>query len=230
MKDFSLLEKKIKIKFKNKKILEEAFTHRSYLNENIQWEGNHNERLEFLGDAVIELIVTEHLFLNFLDKAEGELTSFRAALVNANMLSEIAQDLGLNDYLLLSRGEQKDMGRARQYILANTFEALVGAIYLDQEYGAAKKFIMKYVLARMDEVIAKKLFRDPKSLFQERAQEVFGITPSYEVVKEWGPDHNKHFVVGVYLGKELVAQGEGPSKQEAQLHAAEAGLRAKSWS
>lgn len=230
MKDFAPLEEKIGIQFANKKILQEAFTHRSYLNENPEWVGNHNERLEFLGDAVIEIIVTEHLFLNFPDKAEGELTSFRAALVNANMLSEIAQELGLNDYLLLSRGEARDLGRARQYILANTFEALVGAIYLDRGYETAKEFIRKNVLTKVEDVISKKLFSDPKSLFQERAQETVGITPTYEVIKEWGPDHNKHFIVGVYLGKELVAEGEGPSKQEAQLHAAESGLRAKSWS
>jgi len=229
MKDFTPFEKKIGIVFKNKKILEEAFTHRSYLNENPDWSGNQNERLEFLGDAVLELIVTEHLFLNFPDKTEGELTSFRAALVNANMLSEIAQNLELNDYLLLSRGEAKDLGRARQYILANTFEALIGAIYLDQRYGAAEEFIKKSVLTRVEEIISKKLFRDPKSLFQERAQEIVGITPTYEVLKEWGPDHNKHFIIGVYLGKELIAEGEGPSKQEAQLAAAEAGLKKRDW-
>jgi ribonuclease-3 len=229
MKDFSSLEKKLQIKFKNKKLLEEAFTHRSYLNENPDWRGEHNERLEFLGDAVLELSVTEHLYINFPDKAEGELTSYRAALVNANMLSEVAQDLGLNDHLLLSRGEAKDMGRARQYILANTFEALVGAIYLDQGYAVADEFIKSCVLTRIKDVISKKLFRDPKSLFQERAQEISGVTPTYEVVKEWGPDHNKHFVVGVYLGRELIAEGEGPSKQEAQISAAEEGLRVKGW-
>ena len=227
--DFSSLEDKIKVKFKDKKILEEAFTHRSYLNENTGWEGNHNERLEFLGDAVLELAVTEYLYMNFPDKAEGDLTSYRAALVNANMLSEIAQDLGLNDYLLLSRGEAKDLGRARQYILANTIEALIGAVYLDRGYNFAEKFIKENVLNRIEEVISKKLFRDPKSLFQERAQEVHGVTPTYEVIKEWGPDHNKHFIVGVYLGKNLIAEGEGPSKQEAQINAAEEGLRVRGW-
>ena len=229
MKDFTGLESSIKVKFKSKKLLEEAFTHRSYLNENTEWTGNHNERLEFLGDAVLELVVTEHLFSKFPDKNEGELTSYRAALVNANMLSEIAQDLDINDYLLLSRGEAKDLGRARQYILANTIEALIGAIYLDQGYEPAEKFIKESVLTHIEEIITKKLFRDPKSLFQERAQEIFGITPTYEVIKEWGPDHSKHFIVGVYLGKELVAEGEGASKQEAQLRAAEAGLAVKNW-
>ncbi|OGF51442.1 ribonuclease III [Candidatus Giovannonibacteria bacterium RIFCSPLOWO2_02_FULL_43_11b] len=229
MKDLEEFEKSIGVKFKNKELLLEAFTHRSYLNENADWNGRQNERLEFLGDAVLELIVTEHLFSNFKDKAEGELTSYRAALVNANMLSEVAQDLGLNDHLLLSRGEAKDLGRARQYILANTFEALVGAIYLDAGYDAADKFIRKNILSKVSDVISKKLFRDPKSLFQERAQEVYGITPKYEVLKEWGPDHNKHFVIGAYIGNDLVAEGEGPSKQEAQANAAEEGLRIKKW-
>lgn len=229
VKDLTKFEKSIGIIFKNKNLLLEAFTHRSYLNENPEWQGEHNERLEFLGDAVLELIVTNHLFSNFRDKAEGELTSYRAALVNANMLSEAAQELELNDYLLLSRGEAKDLGRARQYILANTFEALIGAIYLDQGYESADEFVRKNILARINDVIAKKLFRDPKSLFQERAQDVYGVTPKYDVLKEWGPDHNKHFIVGVYIADELVAEGEGPSKQEAQANAAEEGLRAKKW-
>jgi len=229
MKDFSEFESKINIKFKNQDLLKEAFTHRSYLNENTSWPVGQNERLEFLGDAVLELAVTDFLFMRFPEKPEGELTSFRAALVNANMLSSVAQDLGINDYLLLSKGESKDVGRARLFILANCFEALIGAIYLDQGYDSASRFIHENILPKMDEILNKKLFRDSKSLFQERAQEITGITPSYEVVKEWGPDHDKHFVVGVYVGKELVAQGEGPSKQEAQQQAAMAGLKAKGW-
>ena len=229
MKDFSEFESKINIKFKNQDLLKEAFTHRSYLNENPSWPVGQNERLEFLGDAVLELAVTDFLFMRFPEKPEGELTSFRAALVNANMLSSVAQDLEINDYLLLSKGESKDVGRARLFILANCFEALIGAIYLDQGYDSASRFIHENILPKMDEILNKKLFRDSKSLFQERAQEITGITPSYEVVKEWGPDHDKHFVVGVYVGKELVAQGEGPSKQEAQQQAAMAGLKAKGW-
>ena len=177
----------------------------------------------------MELAVTDFLFMRFPEKPEGELTSFRAALVNANMLSSVAQDLEINDYLLLSKGESKDVGRARLFILANCFEALIGAIYLDQGYDSASRFIHENILPKMDEILNKKLFRDSKSLFQERAQEITGVTPSYEVVKEWGPDHDKHFVVGVYVGKELVAQGEGPSKQEAQQQAAMAGLKAKGW-
>ena len=229
MKDFSEFESKINIKFKNQDLLKEAFTHRSYLNENPSWPVGQNERLEFLGDAVLELAVTDFLFMRFPEKPEGELTSFRAALVNANMLSSVAQDLEINDYLLLSKGESKDVGRARLFILANCFEALIGAIYLDQGYDPASRFIHENILPKMDEILNKKLFRDSKSLFQERAQEITGVTPSYEVVKEWGPDHDKHFVVGVYVGKELVAQGEGPSKQEAQQQAAMAGLKAKGW-
>lgn len=221
-------EKQIGVAFQDKNLLREAFTHRSYLNENPS-AGSHNERLEFLGDAVLELVVTRYLYEKFPDKPEGELTSYRAALVNANMLSDIAQDIGMNNYMLLSRGEAKDTGRARQYILANAFEAFVGALYLDQGYDAAAAFIAKYVLVRTDEVVSRKLFRDAKSAFQEYAQDMVGITPAYEVLKEWGPDHNKHFVVGVYLRDELVAEGEGPSKQEAQQNAAEAALKAKGW-
>src|SRR3990167_961511 len=214
--DFSAFEKSAGVDFKNKKLLAEAFTHRSYLNENPSPELRHNERLEFLGDAVLELAVTEVLFKKFPASAEGDLAPLRAALVNAVMLSEIAGGLDFNSYLLLSRGEAKDLGRARQFILANAFEALVGALYLDRGYGAAK-------------VLIKKLFRDAKSLFQERAQEQAGVTPTYEVLKEWGPDHDKHFVVGAYLGKELAGEGEGPSKQEAQQNAAERALKLRGW-
>ena len=229
MKDFSEFEKKIKIKFKNQDFLKEAFTHRSYLNENPSWSTGHNERLEFLGDAVLELAATEFLFKKFPQKPEGELTSLRAALVNANMLSEIAQDLNINEYILLSRGEAKDVGRARIYILANALEALIGALYLDSGYEVSKSFIERWILGKLGEVLEKKLFRDAKSLFQERSQEIAGVTPNYDVLKEWGPDHDKHFVVGVFLGKDLVAEGEGPSKQEAERKAAEAALRVKNW-
>lgn len=230
MKDFNSFEKKIEYSFKKKSLLTEAFTHRSYLNENPSWPGRHNERLEFLGDAVLELVVTEFLFYKFPEKPEGELTSLRAALVNANMLSEISSDLEINNFLLLSRGEAKDTGRARAYILANAFEALVGALYLDGGYEAAKKFIDQNVFGKIDDVLEKKLFLDAKSLFQERSQEAVGITPFYRVLKEWGPDHDKHFVVGVYLGEDLVASGEGPSKQIAEQNAAELGLKLKGWS
>ena len=229
MSNLSQLESKLKFKFKSQDLLTQALTHRSYLNEKPNLNTGHNERLEFLGDAVLELVVTEELYSRFPENPEGELTSYRAALVNARMLSDVSVDLGLNDFLLLSRGEAKDIGRARQYILANTFEALVGAIYLDQGYDTVKGFIEKVLLSRLSDVLEKKLYKDPKSLFQEEAQERVGLTPSYEVTDEWGPDHDKHFVVGVFLGGEKVAEGEGPSKQAAQEEAAKAALHAKQW-
>ena len=232
MTAFLQLEKTLEVEFKNKDFLKIALTHRSYLNENPPTGGGyaaHNERLEFLGDAVLELVVTEYLFQLFPDKPEGDLTSLRASLVNANMLGNVAADLGFNKFLLLSRGEAKDVGRARQYIMANAFEAVTGAIYLDQGYEAVKKFILRVLSPKINEIVERKLYRDAKSLFQEEAQERVSITPTYSVVKEWGPDHDKHFIVGVYLGKELIAEGEGPSKQEAQQQAAENGLKQKGW-
>ncbi len=224
----SIFEKEIKIKFKNQDLLKQAFVHRSYLNEHDNFNLDHNERLEFLGDAVLELITTEYLYKNY-PNPEGELTSFRASLVNSDMLSEVAKTLGIEKYLLLSRGEAKDTGRARQYILANAFEAVIGAIYLDQGYDAAKKFIETFLIVKLPQIFEDGSWLDSKSKFQEEAQEKTGITPTYEVVKEWGPDHDKHFIVGIFLGKELVAEGEGKSKQEAQRNAAEKGLQAKGW-
>lgn len=222
------LAKKIGVKFKNIELLKQAVTHRSYLNENRSYKLDHNERLEFLGDAVLELIVTEHLYKNY-DNPEGELTSWRSALVNGEMLASIATEIDVEKYLLMSRGEAKDTGRARQYLLANAMEAIIGAIYLDQGYDAAKKFVLENVVTKLKEVLEKKLYLDPKSFFQEKAQEAEKITPSYRVMEEWGPDHDKHFIVGVYLGEELVAEGEGNSKQEAQREAARNGLEAKGW-
>ena len=225
---FSELESKIGFEFKNKDFLLSALTHRSYLNENTNWKPDHNERLEFLGDAVLELVVTEYLFKNY-PNPEGEMTNWRAALVNANMLSKISGEFDLNDYVLLSRGEAKDTGRARQYILANAVEALIGAIYLDQGYEPCERFIGKFILKELPTIIEKRLYRDAKSLFQEMAQDKVGITPNYEVLKEWGPDHARNFEVGVFLEKELIGQGQGPSKQEAQQSAAEDALAKKGW-
>ena len=228
--NLSLFEEKFFLKFNNQDLLRQALTHRSYLNENPSSVLGHNERLEFLGDAVLELVVTEDLYQKFPEKPEGELTSLRAALVNSKMLADVAVEIDINDFLLLSRGEAKDMGRARQYILANAFEALVGAIYLDQGYDAVRNFIDNVLIVRrLEEVFQNKLYQDPKSLFQEEAQERVGITPTYNVLREWGPDHDKHFIVGVFLGKELVAEGEGPSKQAGQEEAARLGLKAKGW-
>jgi len=229
MKDFSPLEKKLNLKFKNKDLLIQAFCHRSYLNENPDFYLDHNERLEFLGDAILELIVTEYLYQKYPKKPEGELTNWRAALVNAKMLSEVSKDLDFNDFLLLSRGEAKELGKARQYILANIFEALVGAIYLDQGLDSCKKFIKKNLIKKLPHIIEAGLFRDAKSRFQEEAQERTGITPIYKVLEEWGPDHAKHFIIGVFLDKELVAKGEGSSKQEAEETAAKNALEAKGW-
>jgi len=227
MKDFSKLEKELNISFKNKDLLIQAFCHRSYLNENPEFYLEHNERLEFLGDAVLELVVTENLYKNYPQKAEGELTNWRASLVNAKMLSEMARELGLNDFLLLSRGEAKELGKARQYILANTFESLIGALYLDQGYKICQNLIEKKLIVKLPEILEKGLFRDAKSLFQEEAQEKTGITPIYKVLREWGPDHAKHFTIGVFLNKELIAKGEGSSKQEAEEKAAENALAIK---
>jgi ribonuclease-3 len=222
------LAKKIGVNFKNISLLQQALTHRSYLNEHRDYKLDHNERLEFLGDAVLELVVTEHLYKNY-SNPEGELTSWRAALVNGENLSQIAKKMGVEDYLLMSKGEAKDTGRARQYLLANAFESITGALYLDQGYEEAKNFILKNVIVSLDEVLKKKLYMDPKSFFQEKSQDVVKITPSYRVLEESGPDHDRHFVVGVYLDKELIAKGEGNSKQEAQREAAKNGLEVKKW-
>lgn len=222
------LEKKIKIKFKDLSLLQTAVTHRSYINEHRSYKLDHNERLEFLGDAVLELVVTDHLYRNF-SNPEGEMTNWRAALVNRDMLAKVSRGLEVDEFLLMSRGETKDTGRAREYLLANALEAIIGAIYLDQGYDAAKKFITGNILVYLEEVIRSKLYIDPKSNFQEEAQARAGITPSYRVLSESGPDHDKKFVVGVYLGDEEVAEGEGSSKQEAQRNAAKAALEAKSW-
>ncbi len=227
--DFSAFEKKIGVAFKNKDLLRTAFTHRSYLNENRKSGMEHNERLEFLGDAVLELIVTEYLYAKFPDRNEGDLTSYRSALVNAVTLAGVAEGLGMNEHLLLSRGEAKDIGRARQVILANAIEAFIGALYLDQGYEATKEFVSRYVFKLVDDIVSNKMWLDAKSHFQEKAQEVAGVTPSYETVKEVGPDHDKKFVVAVFLGKERVAEGEGKSKQEAEQQAAKLGLEAKGW-
>lgn len=228
-KDFKKLEKKIGIKFKNPDILVNAFVHRSYLNENRDFTLTHNERLEFLGDAVLELVVTEYLFENYLNP-EGELTNWRAALVNAKSCAQVAVELNLNDYLFLSHGESKDEGtKAREYILANVTEALIGAIYVDQGWDMSKQFITRWIITKLPEVLDLGLWMDPKSRFQESAQEITGMTPVYRVLKEEGPDHAKDFVIGVFLGEEKVAEGIGTSKQEAQVDAAENALRKKGW-
>ena len=227
--DFSPFESKTGVTFKNKALLKQAFIHRSYINENKNSRLEHNERLEFLGDAVLELIVTEYLYKTYPKHNEGEMTSYRSALVNAVTLSKVASDLGMNEYLLLSRGEAKDEGRARQYILANTIEAFVGALFLDQGYGAAEKFAEKILFPLAESIVKEGKWIDAKSLFQERAQEIVGITPSYKTLKEEGPDHDRHFTIGVFLDREKIAEGEGKSKQDAEQVAARAALAAQKW-
>ena len=227
--DFSLFEQKIGVTFKNKSLLKQAFTHRSYLNENPRKLLQHNERLAFLGDAVLELAVTEYLFKKFPNKTDGDLTSYRAALVNTQSISRAAREIDMNDFLLLSRGEARDTGKARQYILADIFEALIGALYLDQGYGKAKKFIASNLFHRLDNILSRRLWQDAKSHFQEKAQEILCITPVYRVLKETGPDHNKQFTVGVLLGEEFIAEGEGMAKQEAEQRAAQKALEQKGW-
>ncbi len=227
--DFSVFEKSINLEFRNKELLKQAFIHRSYLNENRGIKLEHNERLEFLGDAVLELVITDYLYNKYPASPEGDLTAYRSSLVNSNTLSEAAEKIGINSFLLLSKGEAKDTGRARQYILANTFEAVVGAIYLDQGYNKAAEFINKQLFHLIDDIVKNQKFIDAKSRFQEVAQERVGITPMYKLIKESGPDHNKIFTVAVFLKDEQVVAGEGKSKQEAEQAAAVKALEIKKW-
>jgi ribonuclease III len=223
--DLSKLEKIIGYTFTDRKLLKEALTHSSYFHENPKSARSHNERFEFLGDAVLELAVTEELFNRYPNYEEGTLTSLRAALVNYQMMARVAGEIELGDFLFLSRGEAKDKkSRAREVILANAMEALIGAIHLDKDYKAAKKFIIKFILVHLNDVIKNGDYRDAKSTYQEKTQSIFRITPTYKVLEESGPDHAKIFKVGVYLKSERVAEGEGQSKQDAELEAAKNAL------
>lgn len=222
-KNLSPLEKTLGFSFTDQNLLRQALVHRSYLNENPGFALEHNERLEFLGDAVLELVVTDHLYHNY-KLPEGEMTNLRSAVVRGEMLSQIAQELGLEDYLLLSKGERQDTGKARQYILANAVEAVIGALYVDQGYVAAKALIDRHVVSKLREVEEKGLHIDSKSRFQELAQEKYRITPSYKVLQESGLDHDKKFIIGAYIGETLFGQGTGSSKQEAQQNAAREAL------
>lgn len=228
-KDLTEFEKKIKVKFNDIGLLEQALTHRSYVNEHGGSYWDHNERIEYLGDAVLELVVSDHLYNKFPKEKEGVLTAYRSALVNTMTISTAAKNLGTNDFLRLSKGEKKDKGRARDFILADVFEAIIGAIYLDQGYENAKKFISENIFHLTEEVIKKRLWQDSKSYFQEKAQEIVNITPTYKVLEETGPDHDKKFKVGAFLGEEMVAEGEGVSKQIAEQNAANSGLETKGW-
>ncbi|HEX7724446.1 MAG TPA: ribonuclease III [Candidatus Paceibacterota bacterium] len=229
--DIEALAQHIGVEFKDMSLLRTACTHRSFLNENRGAGLEHNERMEFLGDAVLELVVTSFLYRKYAKKHEGELTAFRSAIVNTVSLTKVAERIGLSDYMLLSRGEAKDTGRARGVIVANAVEAVIGAIYLDQGYNAAAQFIADHILNVIDieDIIAKKSWMDAKSRFQEKAQEKVNTTPTYKTLKEVGPDHDKQFTLGVFLGDIQVATGNGPSKQEAEQQAAEKALQAKGW-
>ena len=226
--DLSEFESQLGVKFNDKNLLTQSLIHRSYLNENPKVGLDHNERLEFLGDAVLELAVTDYLYKNY-PNPEGDLTAWRAALVNAKTLAKIAEELNFNQYILLSRGEAKDTGKARQVILANAFEAFLGALYLDGGYEESAAFIGKYILPILPAIIKEQSYKDAKSLFQEIAQDKRGVTPKYSVLKEWGLDHAKTFRMGVFLGDELAGEGEGVSKQDAEQEAAKDGLMKLGW-
>ncbi len=217
------------IEISSNQFLEQAFIHRSFINENPRSGLVHNERLEFLGDAVLELIVTEYLYEKYPDQNEGDLTAYRSALVNAITLGEVATGLGFNDLMKLSKGEAKDVHRARSSILADAYEAVIGALYLEKGYALPKEFIARTLLGKTDEIIRKGLYKDAKSFVQEKSQEKFSITPSYKVLKEEGPDHDKLFLVGIFFGDKKIAEGEGRSKQEAETSAARKALEECGW-
>lgn len=220
---FAAMEEKIGVNFANKDLLRQVFIHRSFINESQDASLEHNERLEFLGDAVLELVVTDYLYKNF-SNPEGELTNWRSSIVRGEILSKVAGELGLGELLLLSKGEEKSGGRTRNMLLANAFEALIGAMYLDQGYEPAARFIQDHLIVLLPEIIEKKLYIDPKSRLQELCQEVKGVTPEYKVRSETGPDHSKTFTVGVYAKSELLGEGSGSSKQRAEQEAAAAAL------
>ena len=223
MIELNEFETKIGIQFKDKSLIERVFIHRSYLNEHKTLLLEHNERLEFLGDAVLELAVTRYLYENY-NKPEGEMTNWRSALVKGESLSEEAHRLSMDSLIRTSRGEAKNVGKARDIILANAFEALIGAIYLDQGFDVAADFIYTNICYKLCNILEQGLFYDSKSRFQEMSQDKYGITPTYEVLSESGPDHAKIFAVGAYLGKNKIAQGTGNSKQKAQIDAASKAL------
>ena len=217
-------DKVLGVDFKDKDLLLLAFTHRSYVNEHRKTTKDHNERLEFLGDAVLELVVTEYLYTNYKEP-EGVLTNWRSALVRTESIGAAAKKLDFEPLLRLSRGEKRGSDRAREQILANTYEAVVGALYLDHGYEPSRKFITDSLLVTLDDILKQGTWQDPKSQLQEKAQSNDGATPSYKVLAEEGPDHDKTFTVGVYIGGELAGKGSGPSKQAGQVAAAEVALQ-----
>lgn len=229
MNRYEELEKQLKVTFKDKDILDRAFIHKSYMNEYKGADKRDNERLEFLGDAVLELAVTEHLFKTYPKQSEGVLTNWRSALVKGKNLAKVATELKLGNYLYLSKGEEKSGGRKKNYILANTLEAFIGALYLDKGYKVAHDFISKYILVKLEEILEEGLHIDAKSHFQELAQEEFDLTPEYRLISESGPDHNKRFVMGAFMADKKVGEGEGSSKQKAEEAAARNALVEVDW-
>ena len=223
MKKINEFEKSIEITFSNINLLKTALTHRSYVNEH-KSVNEHNERLEFLGDAVLELIVSDYLFRKYPKRPEGELTSFRAALVRTDSLADTAKTLDIGKYLLLSKGEDDTGGREKNYLLANAFEAIVGAIYLDKGYTESRDFVLKYLIAKLDDIVQNRSDIDSKTKIQEVTQEKFKVTPTYEVVNEVGPDHEKIFTVIVKVEDRIIGEGTGSSKQKAEEMAASKGL------
>ncbi len=213
------------VEFKNKALLREALTHRSYINEHPNWSVGHNERLEYLGDAVLELVVSRFLFDKFTYFPEGRLTSLRAALVNYKALSKVAGEISLDKFVFMSKGEAKDSDKAKEIIMANAMEALIGSIYLDGGYDSARDFIERSVMPHLDEVLDLGLDKDPKSFLQEIAQEKEKVTPTYKVLKEEGPDHDRTFYVGVFFGENMMEKGVGSSKQEAETNAAQNAIK-----
>jgi ribonuclease-3 len=216
---------KLGFEYKNIDYLVTAFTHRSYVNEHKKSVSEHNERLEFLGDAVLELVVTDFLYRNYTEP-EGILTSWRAALVNTESIGASGDLLGYEPLIRMSRGEKKGSARARQQILANAFEALIGSIYMERGYAEAEKFVAKHILSKLDGIVESGSWRDPKSHLQEVSQRIDGETPVYRVLEEIGPDHDKVFTLGVFVGNKKMGEGTGPSKQTAQQQAARTALEA----
>jgi len=230
MLDLKKLEKKLNFKFKNPDKLKQALVHCSYINEHPDFTLGHNERLEFLGDAVLELIITKYLFNHYPEKPEGVLTNWRASLVNSKMLYQVASELELDNYLYLSKGEAKEgTSKSRQYIMADAVEGIIGAMYLDQGIGKTELFVNEYIVSKLHNIITNELYLDPKSRLQELAQDKESVTPHYDLLKEEGPDHEKIFSIGVYFGEKLIAQGSGSSKQEAEVDAAKKALKIKKW-
>lgn len=219
MPDLGEIETKLKVNFDDKQLLKRAFTHRSFLNENGSVK-EHNERLEYLGDAVLEFLVSKFLYTQFPDTPEGELTSYRSASVKTDTLAEIARSLDYGSYILMSNGEEKTGGREKDYLLANTFEAVLGALYLDQGMQKCEDLLKRILFPRIDHIVEHHLDIDAKTRFQEVAQELHRLTPTYQLLSEIGPDHSKEFTMGVYLGENEYGRGQGSSKQRAEEEAA----------